>query len=128
MRGRVRENVDAAVNGRVKAVRLALGLSQTEFCKAILLSNGHYTELELCNRPVNRRIISLICSRYRVREQYLTAEEGPMFDNPAEYKLDEVIRIFRELPPDFQDYLVRHIKEMKRLARGPAERNGPNVP
>jgi hypothetical protein len=41
-----------------------------------------------------------------------------MFDDPAEYKLEEVIRIFRELPPDFQDYLVRHIKDMKRLAKG----------
>ena len=121
MQGRRRENVDFVVNSRVKAARQALNLSQAEFCKAILMSAGHYAEIELGHRRVNERTVRLICSAYGVSPRYLTDGEGPMFTEDAGGKLEEVCRIFRELPADFQDHLLRHVRELKTLARSGRE-------
>jgi transcriptional regulator with XRE-family HTH domain len=116
MQGRKRDNVDMGVNLRIKEIRLALELPQAEFCKAIRVSGGHYAEIELGHRRVNDRLISLICAVYGARETFLAQGEGPMFNEAASAKLEEVCRIFRELPPDFQDYLLRQAKDIQKLA------------
>ena len=59
MQGRKRENVDFAVNARVKAVRQALNMSQAEFCQGILMSGGHYAEIELGHRRVNEQMAKI---------------------------------------------------------------------
>jgi transcriptional regulator with XRE-family HTH domain len=127
MKGQRDEKFDASVNRRVKEVRLALNLTQAEFREKILHSHGHYAEIELCHRPVNKRTISLICTRYGVSEQYLTRGEGPMFDRRADYREDEAAGLFRKLPPEFQEYILRFMQEMidldsrktKQLEQGP---------
>lgn len=113
---RRRENVDEGVNLRLKEVRLALGMSQAEFCAGLRLSAGHYAEIELAHRPVNSRLLSLAAAAYGVRESFLAQGEEPMFAEAGRAKLEEVCRIFRELPPDFQDYLLRQARDMKKLA------------
>ncbi|GHV94087.1 hypothetical protein AGMMS50293_04070 [Spirochaetia bacterium] len=114
--GRKRDNVDEGVNLRIKEARLALGMSQADFCGGLRLSGGHYAEIELCHRRVNGRLVSLVCAVYGVREGFLLSGEGPMFAEEAGAKLEEVCRIFRELPPDFQDYLLRQARDMKKLS------------
>jgi transcriptional regulator with XRE-family HTH domain len=116
MQGRKRDNVDIGVNLRVKEVRLTLELPQAEFCKALQVSGGHYAEIELGHRRVNDRLVSLICAIYGVRETFLTLGEYPIFNEAASAKLEEVCRIFRELPPAFQDYLLQQTKNVKKLA------------
>ncbi|MDR3302117.1 MAG: helix-turn-helix transcriptional regulator [Spirochaetaceae bacterium] len=113
---RKRDNVDDGVNFRLKDVRLALGMSQAEFRGGLRVSGGHYAEIELGHRRVNDRLTSLVCATYGVRERFLTQGEEPMFYEAAGSKQDEVCRIFRELPPDFQDYLLKHARDMKALA------------
>jgi transcriptional regulator with XRE-family HTH domain len=113
---RKRDNVDEGVNLRLKDVRLALSMSQAAFCGGLRMSGGHYAEIELGHRRVNRRLTGLVCAVYGVREGFLARGEGPMFSEAAGAKLEEIIRIFRELPPDFQDYLLRQAKDMKNLA------------
>lgn len=113
---RKRDNVDEKVNLRLKEVRLALELSQAEFCKELRVSGGHFAEIELCHRRVNNRLVGLVCAVYGVREAFLLHGEGPIFSEAAKAKLEEVCRIFRELPPDFQDYLLRQARDMKKLA------------
>lgn len=118
MRGRKGGQFDVSVNQRIKEVRLALKLPQTEFCKRILHSHGHYAEIELCRRPANKRTISLICAAYGVNEPYLAAGEGPMFDGGADRKMEKAVRLFRALPPEFQDLILRHMREMRDMTRG----------
>jgi transcriptional regulator with XRE-family HTH domain len=115
-RERKRDNVDEGVNLRLKEVRLALGLSQAEFCAGLRVSGGHYAEIELSHRRVNERLVSLASAVYGAREGFLLRGEGLMFAEKSAAKLEEVCRIFRELPPDFQDYLLRQARDMKKLA------------
>jgi transcriptional regulator with XRE-family HTH domain len=106
------EKFDASINRRVKEVRLALNLTQAEFRKKIPHSHGHYAEIELCHRPVNKRTISLICIRYGVSEQYLITGEGPMFNRRIDQREEEAAGLFRKLPPEFQEYILRFMQEM----------------
>lgn len=106
------------VNDRVKRVRLALKLSQANFCRGIPLTSGHYAGIELGNRKVNSRIVKLIAAAYGVNERFLLTGAGAMFDSEPDPKLIELVRIFRNLPPDFQDYVLREIRELKKLHKG----------
>jgi transcriptional regulator with XRE-family HTH domain len=103
------------VNELIKQVRLALNLPQAKFCRDIPLANGYYADIELGNRRANRRIIKLISLSYGVSERFLTTGEGEMFDSADDPKLAELVRIFRDLPPNFQDYVLHEIKELKKL-------------
>lgn len=103
------------INERVKEIRLALNLSQAKFCRGIPLTRGHYAEIELGNRKVNQRVIKLLVSSYGVSETYLKTGEGAMFDTSVDPKLEELISIFKDLPVNFQNYVLREIKELKKL-------------
>ncbi|MDR3302589.1 MAG: helix-turn-helix domain-containing protein [Spirochaetaceae bacterium] len=109
---------NTAVNERVKQVRLALGLSQAKFCRDIFLTSGHYAEIELGNRRINARIIKLIGVIYGVNEHFLKTGEGNMFDKSADGKIARIVRIFEELPPDFQDYILQQVEQLKKLHKG----------
>jgi transcriptional regulator with XRE-family HTH domain len=106
------------INDRIKRVRLELKLSQAKFCKGVLLTAGHYAEIELGNRRVNPRTVRLLVTAYGVSEAFLKTGKGDMFARKTDPRLDNVIRIFQELPPDFQDYLLLQIEELKKLHKG----------
>jgi transcriptional regulator with XRE-family HTH domain len=112
------KSFNSAVNERVKQVRLALGLSQAKFCKEIFLTSGHYAEIELGNRRINARIIKLIGVIYGVNEHFLKTGEGNMFDKTVDGKIGQIVRIFGELPPEFQDYILQQIEQLKKLNKG----------
>jgi hypothetical protein len=38
-----------------------------------------------------------------------------MFARETDPRLDSMIRIFQELPPDFQDYILLQIEQLKKL-------------
>ncbi|MDR3238349.1 MAG: helix-turn-helix domain-containing protein [Spirochaetia bacterium] len=108
---------DVNINARIKQIRTALRLSQAKFCEGIFLTAGHYAEIELGNRRVNERIIKLIAVIYGVNERFLKVGEGAMFDKSPDLKLEKLISIFQELPPDFQDYLMQQIEGLKKLRK-----------
>jgi transcriptional regulator with XRE-family HTH domain len=103
------------INDRIKQVRLELKLSQAKFCKGILLTAGHYAEIELGNRQVNPRMVKLLVTVYGVSETFLRTGEGDMFTQKTDPRLDSIIQIFQELPPHFQDYIMLQIEELKKL-------------
>jgi transcriptional regulator with XRE-family HTH domain len=103
------------INDRVKRVRLELKLSQAKFCRGILLTAGHYAEIELGNRRVNPRMVKLLATAYGVNETFLKTGKGDMFTQKTDPRLDGMIRIFQELPSDFQDYILLQIEELKKL-------------
>jgi transcriptional regulator with XRE-family HTH domain len=110
------------VNDRIKRVRQELKLSQKAFCTGILLSPGHYAEIELNNRAVNERIIKLVATMYHVNENFLRTGEGDIFDETPDQKLQQMISIFQGLPEDYKDYILQQIEQLKKLHKKTSEK------
>ena len=69
------------VNERIRKIRLVLNMRQTEFSKAICVSNGYTAGIENGYRIANDRIIRLICLTFGVSERWLKTGEGEIFNN-----------------------------------------------
>ena len=100
------------VNERIKRLRTALKMSQTEFARAIFISNGYIAELENANRKVNDRIIHLISLTFGVNEVWLKDGTGNMFFTTPSEKLQRLTSLFNKLPPRFQDYVMIQIEQL----------------
>jgi transcriptional regulator with XRE-family HTH domain len=103
------------ISERIKEVRLSLRLSQRAFAEAIFISNGHYAGIELGYNEVNDRLIHLIVSVFAVNKQWLLTGEGRMFNSASEQRLEKLTRLFNELRPEFQDFVLRQIDELIEL-------------
>jgi transcriptional regulator with XRE-family HTH domain len=100
------------VSDRIRQARKALNMSQVEFARAICVSNGYIAELEGDFRKVNDRIIRLIALTFGISEPWLKGGEGAMLLTAPTEKLQRMIRLFIELPPKFQDYVVVQIEHL----------------
>jgi transcriptional regulator with XRE-family HTH domain len=104
---------DCKIQDRFIAVRETLGITQREFCKGIYVSQSYYAQIEGGTRPVNDRIIALICSQYGVSKEYLLTGKGDMFsDALADIQLNQLLEIFNKLEPPFKDYIVLQLKQL----------------
>jgi len=92
---------------RIRLLRQTLEISQVEFAKAIKISNGYIAELECEHRRVNDRIAHLISLTFGVNENWLKIGEGEMFFKTPDEKLQRMMNLFKELPPEFQDYMIK---------------------
>jgi len=104
------------INGRVRELRQALGLTQARFADAIHISYGYQAKLELGRSPVNERLIALMGTAFGASEAWLRSGEGPMFrcglpDTPAG-KLQRMTEVFSGLYPEFQDYILNQIDQL----------------
>jgi transcriptional regulator with XRE-family HTH domain len=120
--------MDISINERLKAVRAVLKLSQREFCKGIFLEQSAYARMEQGKTKIHDRIIELVCSKYHVSKAYLKEGSGEMFmdSRPPDVKLEQLNRIFNELNPLFQDYLILQAKELSKVQT--KEARGGNSP
>ncbi|MCL2599883.1 MAG: helix-turn-helix domain-containing protein [Treponema sp.] len=100
------------VNERIKELRASLKLSQTEFAKAIFVSNGYIAEFETGKRRVNDRIVHLISLTFGVSEAWLKHGTGGMFFTTPAEKLQRLTSLFNDLPPRFQDYVMIQIEQL----------------
>jgi transcriptional regulator with XRE-family HTH domain len=97
---------------RLIELRHALGLTQKAFGEKIHISKGYVTSLEKARQPLNDRIIKLIADTYAVNPQWLKAGKGEMFSDPNNARLAEVIDIFNQLNPDFQNFVIGELKKL----------------
>lgn len=104
-----------SINQRIREIRKALDLSQVKFAEGIAISNGYIAAIELGKRDVNERMIKLISFVYNVSERWLRTGEGEMFRNTADDKLERLTHCFKELQPEFQDYLLQQIDHLINL-------------
>jgi transcriptional regulator with XRE-family HTH domain len=103
----------ATIQDRFIAVRNALGITQREFCKGIYVSQSYYAQIEGGSRPINDRIIALICSQYGVSKEYLLTGKGEMFsENLPDIQLNQLLKIFNELENPFKEYIILQIKQL----------------
>jgi transcriptional regulator with XRE-family HTH domain len=122
------------INERLKAIRTVLQLSQRDFSTGVFLVQSAYARMEQGKTKINDRIIELVCSKYHVSKTYLKDGTGEMFtDNgPPDVKLERLNRIFDELNPLFQDYLIVQARELFNVqtkeARGDRPSKKPGKP
>jgi transcriptional regulator with XRE-family HTH domain len=103
------------VNKRIKEVRHALKMTQPQFAKAIYISQGYIADLENEHRAVNDRIIQLISITFGVSEAYLKTGEGEMFNKAPTDKKAQILSIFDELNPQFQDYVLNVVSQLLKM-------------
>ena len=95
---------------RLRAVRKALKLNQSEFGKKIGLAQTAISTLELGNNPITNKNVKLICVTFNINEQWLRAGEGEMF-NDSPY-LNEFCDIMWCLKPEAQESLLLIAREL----------------
>ena len=104
-----------AVNERIKEIRHILNKSQREFAKMVYVSNGYLSEIETGRKEVNNRLVHLISNAFSVNKHWLLTGEGRMFNSSPEEKLERITRVFNELYPEYQDFILRQIDELIEL-------------
>lgn len=67
------------MNTRIKELRAALELSQTEFAARLNLSQNFIWMVESGKREISDRTIYSICREFNVSEEWLRTGEGEMF-------------------------------------------------
>lgn len=95
------------MNERIKLLRKRLGMTQSDFGKRLLLSQGAITGYETGSREPSDAIIRSICREFRVSEAWLRTGEGEMF-RPVSRDA-ELAAFFEDLQgstPDFRHQLV----------------------
>jgi transcriptional regulator with XRE-family HTH domain len=98
---------------RIKAIRVALKLSQRAFAKGVFVSQGYFAEIEVGKRAISERIIQLIVTQYKVNKEWLKTGTGDMFSaSKTEIKLEYLSGIFSELDEVLQDYLIKQADEL----------------
>lgn len=117
------------VNERVKEVRNALNLTQSEFGSKLTLAQTYLSQIEKGDRAVTDKILKLICLQYGVDEEWLRTGNGDMFKQEnaeavddkfealaAEYGLTdlqvELIRTILKFPDNTQKSVVQFICDL----------------
>ncbi|GHV10071.1 hypothetical protein FACS189485_23040 [Spirochaetia bacterium] len=100
---------EVAINDRIMEVRKALALTQKQFGEGIKVSQAYFGNIELKQRKVNDRIITLICSVYGVNESWLRNGSGSMFDKNLDSTVEGIIRNFKKLDGLLQDYMIKQL-------------------
>ena len=67
------------MQGRIKQLRKALGLTQQEFADKLKVDRSTITGYETAKSVPNNAMISLICREFSVSEVWLRSGEGEMF-------------------------------------------------
>jgi transcriptional regulator with XRE-family HTH domain len=105
--------MEKTIQDRIIAVRNVLGMTQKVFSKGIFVSQSYYANVEQGSRPINDRIIALICSQYGVSKEYLLMGKGEMFsENLPDIQLNQLLEIFNQLNPLFRDYILLQVKSL----------------
>lgn len=95
---------------RIKELRKALGLNQTEFSKKLGLSQSSLAMIEVGKRKYSDKHIRLIGSVFHVNEKWLRTGQGEIF--LLSCFDEEFIEIFEHLLPETQEFLLHTAKEL----------------
>jgi transcriptional regulator with XRE-family HTH domain len=68
------------MNGRIKELRKALGLSQDEFGAKLGVTRGAITNIELNKTEPKPLFIDLICNTFNVNPEWIRTGEGNMLE------------------------------------------------
>jgi transcriptional regulator with XRE-family HTH domain len=93
-------------------------MTQPVFAEKIAISKGYIAALELGKKPVNDRIIKLICSTFKVNEDWLRNGIEPMYLKGQDTKVEDAMSLFIKLNTFFQDYFISEMKKIYEYEKG----------
>jgi transcriptional regulator with XRE-family HTH domain len=114
----MKRTVPETVNQRIKQVRKALNLTQVQFSRVVSLSSGYLAGVEVEKRKANDRIIKLVCSSFRVNEDWLKTGKGEMFAPETDEAFTKLASIFKELKPVYKEYIFKQIDLLLEIQDG----------
>ena len=103
---------------RLKELRKKLGLKQREFAAKIGVTTGAIGGWESGTTFPGDARISVICTTFNVRREWLENGEGEMFvpeeapKSPDDILREAALTLFRELSPRAQDALIAAMEEV----------------
>jgi transcriptional regulator with XRE-family HTH domain len=103
------------INRRIKLLREELNMTQNDFSRVLCLSSGYLAGVETEKRKANGRIIKLICSSFNVSEHWLRTGDGSMFLSGPDETFVRVASLFKELTPEYREYVFKEIKMLLEL-------------
>lgn len=113
------------INDRVKELRTALKLTQTEFGKRVDIGQSYLASIESADRNVTEKITRLISLEFNVNEEWLRTGKGQMFIEKdstiitklsEEYNLDrvdtEIIKGYLNLDPEQKKAIKAYVSSI----------------
>lgn len=70
------------IQPRIKTLRQTLGMSQTDFGRKIGVTRSVLSNLDLGITTLQDPLLSLVCSVFNVRREWLETGSGEMFEHP----------------------------------------------
>ena len=102
------------MQSRIKAVRKAVGLTQSEFGERLGVKGNTVTGYETGLRAPSDAILLSICREFNVNEDWLRTGEGPMFLERS--RDDELSAFFGDIlsgqPDDFRRRLIAALSRL----------------
>ena len=121
---------------RIKKIRNALGLSQSEFGERIGVKKSAISGIETGRQSLASQMSHSVCREFHVSETWLETGEGEMFEKDEDFSLDQflkdhdadqlevqIVKAYFELPADMRRQLIASFKE--NLAREQSSSIGP---
>jgi transcriptional regulator with XRE-family HTH domain len=101
------------MQNRLKALRSALELTQSDFATKLNLSRSIVATYESGRAPVSDRTIADICREFNVREEWLRNGTGPMFQVPQNTNTElanEIGKLLRSDDEFTKELFLRYLK------------------
>ena len=105
----VQELTSSLMNTRIREIRQALAISQSEFGEKIGLKQNAVSLMEKPNGRIKEQNIIAICTQFHVNEVWLRTGEGEMFslEEPLEDpNKKRLVSLFQKLTPPFRYRLL----------------------
>lgn len=88
---RTSKDLENGVSGRLTALRIDKGMTQSDFAAGIGTGRGTYSKYESGQNRVPPAVLNNICKTYGVRREWLEAGEGEMY---VANSVDEQLAVF----------------------------------
>lgn len=97
------------MNNRMKEVRRALELTQSEFGKKIDAKQNHVASMESGRRDITEKTKKLICLEFGVSQKWLETGEGKMFESNPES--DDIIELYDRIKDKIPRRMIKQAKQ-----------------
>jgi transcriptional regulator with XRE-family HTH domain len=101
---------------RLRQIRIARGMNQAEFGRVLEIAQNTYSQIETGKIPLKSKLVSQICFKFAVNEEWLYSGKGDMFigqPNPrdkdgltAEEK--ELLCLYQESAPEVKKEFLNY--------------------
>ena len=111
-------NIKEMMNKRLREVRKALKINQSDFASRIGMAQSGYSQIETGDNALTEQNIKLICLIFSVNETWLRTGEGDMFDSESKAKGEDeqaLLHMFRLLSPEMRAFVLKKIDECLEL-------------